>query len=537
MHTIRDLRPTIDPVPLAALVENFGSWTLRVPGPNGQATTYADTGESGFPDIPILGSSVNSEEMEEGWAFVGIPGMRRHGASLAKRAMDHGAVLLVTDEAGWEIAREAGIPTLVVDDPRASAATVSKAIYAGAFKDRVLAGVTGTNGKTTTTYLLRAALAPKYSPMGIVGTVELDTGKTQIIADKTTHEAPVVYRTIAVGAENDMAGMVLEVSSHAMSLNRVDGIKFDLAVFTNLQHDHLDFYEGSMDLYFEAKAAMFTPGSARVGVTGVDDLYGRRLLKEAKIPMTAVQVFTDDDVDTGGAPLWRASDIHTEAGTWGTYFTLTDPSGNGYQALCPMPGLVNVQNAALAVVSAQVLGVPAEEAIAALAKAPSVPGRMQAFPRLGSHQPSVVVDYAHTPEAIEQLLIDFKAVTEGNLVAVFGTDGDRDATKRDPLAQIVARRADVLWVTDENPRFEDAASIRSQLLGGIKKVRPDMEGVVEVTTSRRDAIRDAILDSGPADTVIIFGKGAERYQDIRGVKHKYLDADVAQEVLEQTTVA
>ncbi len=538
MHTINDLRPSTEPLTLKDIANGFDIWEARWLDPSGRQRCASDIEELGavveVASLPVSGVTMSNWDIEEGWAFVGVPGDRRHGAVFAKDAKDRGAHLLVTDDEGAVLAADVGLPVLVVENPRKAAGVIASQLHASDIDDLTLVGVTGTNGKTTTTYLLRAALAPICEPMGVLGTLEVDTGDRKIAAERTTHESPVVYRTLAQGAQAGMEGMVVEVSSHALSLNRVQNVLFDLAVFTNLQHDHLDFYNNSMDLYFRAKAELFSPEHAKAGVVGVDDKYGRELARNAQIPVTTVQVATDDAPDVGDAPLWKVSDARADAKAFGTRFTLRAPSGETWEAFCPIPGSVNVQNAALSIVGARVLGASVEDAIEAVSVAPSIPGRMQTVPKRSPHQPKVVVDYAHTPEAIEQLLLDFRELTAGNLIAVFGTDGDRDATKRKPLARITAELADVLWVTDENPRTEDAASIRAQLLEGVREARPDMENVFEVATSRRDAIREAILAAEPEDTILIFGKGAEPYQEIRGVKHRHLDVEVVEDVFDST---
>lgn len=538
MHTISDLRPETAPISLRDVTDLFDTWELHWIDTSGEteSASFSGVGEVPSPigDTRIEGVSVTTLDLGDGWAFVGVGGAVRHGAELAGDAKQKGAALLVTDEAGYALAADSGLPALVVKDPRAAAGIIASALHSGDLPNLTLVGVTGTNGKTTSTYLMRAALQPICSPVGVMGTLEIDAGDRKILAERTTHESPVVYRTLAQAAQAGMSGMVVEVSAHAMSLNRVENLKFDLAVFTNLQHDHLDFYEGSMDLYLEAKAKLFTPDHTKVGVVGVDDEYGRALARTTTVPIEAVQYFSEDDPAIGSVPLWRVSDATPDADAWGTRFTLTTPKGDSFPAFCPVPGLVNVQNAALCIIGAHLLGAPLEEAIASLAAAPSIPGRMNLVPRLADHQPRVVVDYAHTPEAIERLVKDFRAMTPGEVIAVFGTDGDRDASKRAPLARIVADLADVLWVTDENPRTEDAASIRKELLDAIAEVRPNMENVTEVQTSRRDAIRKAIMAAGGEDTILLFGKGAETYQEVEGVKHHFVDAEVVKEVFEAT---
>lgn len=476
--------------------------------------------------LEICGVSVSNGDMQPGWAFVGIPGLARHGAQFADPTT--GAALLVTDEEGALIAPT--MPTLVVPDPRCSAAEIANALYGEHIDPLVTVGVTGTNGKTTTTYFIRACLASSLAPTALLGTIEIDTPARHRFAERTTSESPVVYRVLAESAQSGAKSGVVEVSSHALSLQRVRGIRFDCAVFTNLQHDHLDYY-GDMDNYFEAKAALFTPESTKQAVVAVDDHYGRELAKRSAVPTQAVQVLTDDLVELAGVPLWKVTEIALDPASGGTRFTLVEPGGQTHLATCPLPGNANVQDAALALVCANALGVALEDAIQSLALSAMVPGRMHWIAKPGGSTPAAIVDYAHTPEAAELMLQTLRPFTSGRVHVVFGTDGDRDATKREPLAEVYASGADVLWVTDENPRTEDAESVRAQLLAGIRRVRPGMEDVTEVHTSRRDAIRMALQAADRDDLVIVAGKGAERCQEWNGVRHHFYDPDVVAEVL------
>lgn len=494
----------------------------------------ADASCDSLKDELVSGVSVDTSDLDEGWIFVGVPGIRRHGAALAKTAKQKGATVLVTDEHGAKLAEDTEIPVIVVENPRSAAGMLSREVYGTSTNNLLKVGITGTNGKTTSTYLFRAALSPLFGKFGLFGTLEIDVGSFSVQSKRTTHEAPVVHRAIAAAAEAGLSGTIVEVSSHAMSLDRVVGVNFDLVAFTNLQHDHLDFYNNSMDEYFSAKAQLFDPSIAKRGVVAVDDDYGRRLAREAKIPVAAVQVLSSDDPKIGSVPCWKVTNVRPDLTLGGSVFTLTDPKGLSTEAFCPIPGLVNVQNAALALVGATLLGSPLLDAINGLKNAPPVPGRMHWVPSDLETQPAVLVDYAHTPEAIEDLLRTMRHYTKGKLIAVFGTDGERDPSKREPLAEVIARDADVLWVTDESPRFEDAASIRAQLLRGVSRVRPDLADVTEVTTCRRDAIREAILAASPGDLVCLVGKGPETTQEFRGISHAFSDIDVATEVIRDT---
>lgn len=520
MSSTASLRPQIEPIPLAeALVE----LPLSAPIPGG--------------DRLVSGVSVDSNDLEAGWIFVAVGGETFHGIKFAPAAAERGAVAILTDERGVREAAEfkLEVPVIEVPDPRLAAALVAHRIYASTFADLVLVGVTGTNGKTTTTYLVRGALTPKYQRVALMGTLEVAVSDTPIVSSRTTHEAPVVYRALAVAAQNGYRAAVVEASSHALSLHRIAGLEFDSVLFTNLQHDHLDFY-GTMDYYFAAKAQLFERTRARRGVVAVDDQWGQLLAHRAQIPVDTVSALSPTPPDLiGDQHHWAVTSLHNDPERWGISFQLRDPAGQQHDCFCPIPGKVNVQNAALALVAATQLGVTLDEARAGLAETAPPPGRMELVTTI-DRQPRVLVDYAHTPEAMSALLETLRPLVAGELIVVFGTDGDRDASKREELAAIAARGADRLWVTDENPRTEDPQQVRDYLIRGIRSVRPDLDRVLEVKTSRRDAIRRAILAGRPGDLVVITGKGAEPYQEIDGVKHAHLDSAVAWEVTRETNL-
>lgn len=494
------------------------------------ATRFALRPASGAeaPDgLAVVGVSVDSSDVARGEMFVALPGFTHHGARFAPEAVAAGAVAVLTDEAGAAMVGAAlpRVPVLVTDDPRAVAGPLAAEVYHHPAERLTVTAVTGTNGKTTTSYLMRAALAAVHPRAALCGTVETRVGPVSFEAERTTAESPVVQRFLALARECGEGAAVIETSAHALSLHRVDGVVFDVAAFTNLQHDHLDYY-GDMEGYFNAKALLFTPEHAKRAVVCVDDEWGRRLAASAPIPVTTVSALTD-------APAhWRVRGTHPDPSIGRTVFTLVDPDGTGHEVRMPILGEVNVQNTAVALVSAVAAGVPLDGALRALEAAPQIPGRMEKVNPVPGNQPLVVVDYAHTPEALEWTLRSTRELTAGRLHIVFGTDGDRDASKREHLAGIAAAGADVLWVTDENPRTEDPQSIRDYLLRGIASQRPSMADVTEVVTCRRDAVRRAILAAQPGDTVIITGKGAEWYQEVEGIKHRYNDVPVAREVLE-----
>ena len=518
MTSVIDIRPSIDPTPLARVLAG-----IDIEGFYGVDGAPAAIDAS---DVSVTGVTVSSDDCEPGWIFVAIPGLTQHGIRFAHAAIEAGAAVILTDEEGRVQAHERGLgaPVVQVADPRGVVPALCANVYSSPATRLTTMAVTGTNGKTTTSYLMRAAIASRFPQASLCGTVEMHVGPISFEAVRTTAEAPVIARFLAATEQYGCGAGVIELSAHALSLHRVDGIVFDVAAFTNLQHDHLDYY-GDMEHYFAAKALLFTPEHSRAGVVCVDDEWGRRLATQATVPVTTVSALTSESAD------WQVRDVAPDKAIGRTVFTLVDPNGVGHRVAMPILGEVNVQNTAVAIVSAVTLGIDLADVIASIEDAPQIPGRMEKVNPTPGAQPLVIVDYAHTPEALEWTLRATRELTPGKVVIVFGTDGDRDATKREHLAAIAAREADVLWVTDENPRTEDPQSIRDYLLRGIASVRPGMEDVTEVTTCRRDAVRRAILAADPGDTVIITGKGAEWYQEIQGIHHRYNDVPVAAEVL------
>lgn len=513
MSSHYQLRPSIAPIALEQALAEVSDYRLA----------NVEDAES----LLVSGVTVDSNDCEQGWIFVAIPGLTRHGVRYLEQARQNGAVAVLTDSTGAKEITD--LPTIIVENPRQSAALVSKAIYEPYFQDLLILGITGTNGKTTTTHLLRSVLSGTVGATGLMGTTEIDVGAGASAATRTTAEAPVVYRGLACAKQNGLCAMVLEVSAHAMSLDRLTGITFDCSIFTNLQHDHLDFY-GEMEQYFAAKSKLFSDQYTRQAVVCVDDKWGKKLAENTSVPTQTVRALKQDHPENAD---WEVTSINEEGKEWGVQFDLRDPELITHRCLCPFPGRVNVQNAALVIACAHAVGVPTDRAVEALAAAEPVPGRVEPvrIPNSSKPLPQVIVDYAHTPEALEATLKSLRPRTYGKLILVFGTDGDRDASKREDLAQVAARLADTLWITDENPRTEDAQQVRDYLKRGVMKERPGMEDVIEVTTCRRDAVREAIFSATDADLVAITGKGAEPYQEVNGVFHDYSDTIVATETL------
>lgn len=488
------------------------------------------TAGAALPDDAVTsGVVLASADVLPGDVFVAVPGLKVHGAAYAAQALDAGAAAVLTDEAGQRLLVDAGldarVPVLLADDPRALAGPVAAWLHDEPGTRLVTVGITGTNGKTTTTYFVDAALRARHATTAVLGTVELRIGEEAIESPRTTVEAPVLQAILALALERGASAVSTEVSSHALALGRVRGLEFDVAAFTNLQRDHLDFH-GDMEGYFRDKARLFAPGQARRGVVVVDDEWGRRLVAESAIPVESVatHVGSPESADADWAVV--GADIGLDG--VGSTFVLRGPDGAEHTAASPLPGLVNVSNAALAVVVAHAAGVDLDVAIEAVAHAHEIPGRMERVIERGGGLPLSLVDYAHTPDALVLALEAVRPITPGRLILVLGSDGDRDQGKRPLMGEIAARLADVVVVTDENPRSEDPATIRAAILDGVRSLRPDVTDVHEAT-SRTQAIHDALALATDQDTVIITGKGHEPTQEIAGVFHRYNDRDVLRE--------
>lgn len=471
-------------------------------------------------DVQVTGASVDSREIEAGDLFGAFAGLVHHGARFAADAVAAGAVAILTDAEGLALVRAAGVavPVIVAEDTRVAMGDASAEIYGHPSRSLVFVGVTGTNGKTTTSYFIDNALAQAHPRRGVFGTVELRIGDEAIESPRTTVEAPVLHGFLARMVEEGVTAAVTEVSSHAAALDRIAGVEFDVAVFTNLQWDHLDFHK-TMDRYLADKAKLFAPGRSRRGVVCIDDEYAQRLAHEVTIPVETVS--TRPESPRGD---WNVEDAHIGLDGVGSRFTLVGPDGARHAAESPLPGLVNVSNAAVAIVAAHAAGVPLDAAIRGVASAHAVPGRMERVVERSDVDPLAIVDYAHTPDALTLALQGVRPITPGKLILIFGSDGDRDQGKRPVMGEIAANLADVIVLTDENPRSEEPAAVRAAIRAGIERVRPDLRDVYEIEP-RVAAVEFGLRLGRPGDTVIVTGKGHEPTQEIAGVFHRYNDRD------------
>jgi len=468
----------------------------------------------GPSDAAVTGVTYDSAAVMPGDLYAALPGTHTHGARFADRAVAAGAVGVLTDEAGQSIVDAAGrlgAPLLVVGDPRADLGGVASWIYGEPSKQLRVLGVTGTNGKTTTSYLLDAGLRAAGEKTGLVGTIETRIGEWVVPSARTTPEAPDLQALLAVMVERGVGSVSMEVSSHALALHRVDGTAFEVVAFSNLSQDHLDFH-ADLDDYFNAKARLFTPQFARVGVVNVDDAHGRRLLGIAQIPLTTVSATTRDAT-------WWLSDLSHNAGN-GTEFVVHGPD-----VVVPvsirLPGSFNIANALLAFVTLVIGGIDPQAAARGIAGVAVVPGRMEA---ISVSQPfTALVDYAHTPDAVETLLTTLRPTTTGRLIVVLGCGGDRDRAKRPLMGAAAARLADVAVLTSDNPRSEDPYTILAAMLDGAMGVAAEQRGEVIVELDRKTAIQVAVSQARAGDVVVVAGKGHEQGQEVGGVVYPFDD--------------
>ncbi|WP_420901723.1 UDP-N-acetylmuramoyl-L-alanyl-D-glutamate--2,6-diaminopimelate ligase [Nocardioides turkmenicus] len=469
----------------------------------------------------VTGVTLSSQRVLPGDLYAALPGSRAHGATYAAGAIEAGAVAVLTDAAGAGVLESQGlgeVPTLLVEQPRTVLGALSARVYGNPSGRLKLIGVTGTQGKTTTTRLAESALLDAGHRAGVIGTVGTRIGGHDVKTPLTTPEAPDLHGLFARMVEEGTEACAMEVSSHALVMGRVDGVVFDVAVFLNLGRDHLDFHETVED-YYAAKADLFTPERAKLGIVNIDDEHGRRLAAEATIPILTYALH-DDTAD------WRATDVDLRPD--GSTFTVHGPDGLSFPAASPLAGDYNVSNtlAALASIHHAYQSDDVVRSVAtALAKGSGVPGRLE---RIDEGQPfTVVVDYAHKPDAVEAALGTLRPLTESRLIVVIGAGGDRDTGKRPIMGEISARLADHVIVTDDNPRTEDPASIRRQVLEGTTGGSASVEEIGD----RRAAIERAIGLAEPGDIVVVAGKGHETGQEINGVTHPFDDREVVREAL------
>jgi UDP-N-acetylmuramoyl-L-alanyl-D-glutamate--2,6-diaminopimelate ligase len=459
----------------------------------------------GDPATRVDGLAYDSRRAGPGVLFFCVPGERADGHEFAPAAVSAGSPALVVERR-----LGLGVAEALVPDARAAMAPAAVALYGDPTADLAVAGITGTNGKTTTAFLVRHVLEAVKVQTGLLGTVMRVVGGVEAEVERTTPEAIDLQATFRAMLDAGDRACAMEVSSHALRLRRADGIRFRTAVFTNLTQDHLDFH-ADMDDYFAAKRLLFVPEGAgerpRTAVVNVDDAYGRRLADEIA-PEYGDDLVTFSAAGDEAAALW-AGQVDFDAG--GSRFIVAGRFGE-LRVEMPLPGLFNVENALAAIAATVALGTDPAAAAASLATARRVPGRLE--PIVEGQDFAVLVDYAHTPDSLENVLRAARPLTAGRVICVFGCGGDRDREKRPQMGAIAARLADLAVVTSDNPRSEDPEAILRDILAGVEGGGERGDVVVEV--DRRVAIRMALAQAEAGDTVVIAGKGHEQGQEFEG---------------------
>lgn len=462
-------------------------------------------------NVQVTGVTLRGQNAQSGDLFAALPGTSSHGGRYAADAVAQGAVAVLTDAAGVAQMATADVPVLVHPDPRSVLGQVAATVY-GHPSDRLrVIGVTGTSGKTTTTYLVEAGLRSAERVAGLIGTVGLRIDGRDQPSTLTTPEAPDLQALLAVMVEQGVDTVVMEVSSHALTLGRVDGVHFAVGGFTNLSRDHLDFHP-TMEDYFDAKARLFDPQSpthADISVICVDDDAGRAMARLAHHPMSVSATGRDAD--------WRVENIDT-VDLGAQEFLAVDPAGVHHGLRIGLPGRYNVANCLLAVALLDAVGVSPEQGAPGLRSA-TVPGRLEPIDRGQGFL--ALVDYAHKPGALRAVLETLRAQSSGRLAVVFGAGGNRDPGKREPMGRVAAELADLVVVTDDNPRDEEPAAIRAAIMAG---AQGGPAQVIEIG-DRREAIDHAVAWARPGDVVLIAGKGHEAGQTSQGQTRPFDDRE------------
>jgi UDP-N-acetylmuramoyl-L-alanyl-D-glutamate--2,6-diaminopimelate ligase len=469
-------------------------------------------GAAGEPTVnrQVLGVTHDSRAVRPGDLYAALPGARAHGAAFAAEAAARGAVAMLTDPTGVALGGDA-LPAVVVDNPRQTLGPVAARVYGEPSSRLRCFGVTGTNGKTTTSYLVEAGLRAAGGTTGLIGTIETRIGAESVASARTTPEASDLQALLATMVERGVGSAAMEVSSHALALHRVDGTRFEVVAFTNLSQDHLDFHT-DLDDYFAAKARLFTPPFASVGVVNIDDEHGRRLLEAPRIELLGFSVAGDPRAQ------WRASEVVADAS--GSRFTAHGP-GARVDVSTALPGRFNAANALAALATLVTAGVDPEIAAQGIAELPGVPGRLE---RIEAGQPfTALVDFAHTPEAVSAMLATVREMTRGRVLVVLGCGGDRDAAKRPLMGAAAARLADVAVLTSDNPRSDDPHAILESVVEGARSVPAEQQGEVVVQIDRAAAIGFAVSRARAGDVLVVAGKGHEQGQEVAGVVHPFDD--------------
>lgn len=461
------------------------------------------------PDVPVSGITHDSRQVEEGTLFVAIRGEVHDGHDFVATAIERGASAILVDDV-----QPVDVPQIVVSDTRKAMAWAARAIFGMPDVSLSIAGVTGTNGKTTVTHMLESIFEAEGTAVGVVGTLGARIGSTPIPTVRTTPEATDLQRILAAMRDSGVTVVLMEVSSHAVQLHRSDAIRFSVVGFTNLTQDHLDFH-GDMESYFMVKSQLFNDSVAERGVINIGDPYGERLREETELESTTVSM-------SGPADLYAEDVTGTSEGT---SFGVVTPEGTRHVDL-PLAGEFNVANALVAFAMARDLGVDGDAIARGLSRVKPIPGRMEIIAHDGPF--AVVVDYAHTPGAIAAVLGSVGALASGRTIAIIGAGGDRDVEKRAIMGATAVRLSDLTIITTDNPRSEDPKAIADEIRRGAL-AQPSAN--VETVLDRRTAIQRGVAIAEAGDIVVVLGKGHEQGQEIGSVVYPFDDTDEARDAL------
>ena len=460
--------------------------------------------------LSVTSLEFDSRRVIPGALFVCVRGFEVDGHQFGVRAVERGARALIVDHL-----LDVDVPQVVVGDTRVALGTIARNFYGDPSSSLDVIGITGTNGKTTTTYILDAILRAASRKTGVIGTVEVRIGDTRVPAQRTTPESAELQALFADMVSEGVSAVSMEVSSHAIDLHRIGGVSFAAVAFTNLTQDHLDYHH-TLDAYLAVKRRLFLNYPARARVIDIDTPVGESLAIDVGASFRVITTGRSEHADI------RAVD--EVASALGTVFSLRTPVGSS-EVRFPLAGAYNVSNALVAAALALAIGVDLADVVDGLESAPQVPGRLERVDC--GQQFSVVVDYAHTPDSLDKALRALRSVTPGALRVVFGCGGDRDPSKRPLMGRVAGELADFTVVTSDNPRSEDPVGIVLQVEDGVREAG----GNYEVEVDRRAAIERAISVARPGDCVLIAGKGHENYQVFSDHTAHFDDREVAREAL------
>lgn len=455
----------------------------------------------------ITGLTLSSKDVQAGDLFVALPGEKNHGADFVEDAISRGAVAVLTDVIG--AAKVKGLPVIVSTNPRRAAGVISAWFYSEPMRDLYSVGVTGTNGKTTVTTLLHQIMSAAGRESGLIGTVETRIGEEVITSKRTTPESTDLQALSAVMRERHMRNLVMEVSSHAIALERIRGSHFAVVAFTNLSQDHLDFHK-TMQAYFETKAKLFSYEFADLAVINIDDSYGIKLAELTELPVMTVSRHNQ-------SATWHYTSISKDY--VGAHVAIRGSAGILIEGKVHLHGGYNFDNLLMAVAIASESGIDPIDIAAILPQLTGAVGRLDAV-RLGQNF-TALVDYAHSPDAVSRVLETAREISDGRVIAVLGCGGDRDTSKRALMGKALQKGSDVAIYTSDNPRSEKADAILVQMTLGLEIHEPSA-----VIVDRAEAIRAAVNEAQEGDVVLVLGKGHEKGQEINGTVHPFDDREI-----------